>query len=83
MNELRALVDRAEREELGAAQGSLLRFALGEEEAEQRREALDGLLADLSRDDLAGGRSRAQQAFHTALLSMIERTREMVGAREG
>ncbi|WP_167627680.1 hypothetical protein [Methylobacterium phyllostachyos] len=41
---------------------------------------LDTLRAELTRDDQAGISSPEQRAFHTVLLSMIERTRTMAGS---
>ena len=83
LDELRALVSRAYRDDLAAAQDILLQLILREDGAERREEALDGLLAGLRRDDEAGKGSREQHAFRTALLAMVERTRAMAGATKG
>lgn len=83
LDELRALVSRADRDDLAAAQNILLQLILREDGAERREEALDGLLAGLRRDDHAGTGSREQHAFRAALLAMVERTRAMAGSTKG
>jgi hypothetical protein len=80
LNELRALVSRADRDDLAVAQEILLQFILRADSVERREKALDRLRADLTRDDPAGTSSREQHISRTVLLSMVERTRTMAGS---
>lgn len=80
LDELRALVSRADRDDLAVAQEILLQFILRTDGIERREKALDGLRAELTRDDQAGTSSREQHIFRTVLLSMVERTRTMAGS---
>ncbi|MGU3467675.1 hypothetical protein ACLBXO_22770 [Methylobacterium sp. C33D] len=80
LDALGTLIVRGDPAELAAAQDILLRFILREDGAERRTAALDGLRAELACETRTGARSREQQAFHTVLLAMIERTRDMAGA---
>ncbi len=83
LDALRTLADRADRNDLAAAQDILLQTILREDGAERRNQALDALLAEFQGDDRAGSRSQEQDAFRAVLCAMIERTREMAGARQG
>jgi hypothetical protein len=80
LDALGALIVRADPADLAAAQDILLRLVLREDGAERRAAALDGLRAELACATRAGSCSREQEAFHTVLLAMIERTRDMAGA---
>lgn len=80
LDDLRALVSRADRDDLGTAQDILLQCILHEDGADRRLAALDTLRAALTRDDPVGIGSPQQHAFHAALLAMIERTRTMAGS---
>ncbi|SDN02850.1 hypothetical protein SAMN05216360_105127 [Methylobacterium phyllostachyos] len=79
-DDLRALVSRADRDDLRTAQDILIQCILREDGADRRMAVLDTLRAELTRDDQAGISSPEQRAFHTVLLSMIERTRTMAGS---
>lgn len=79
LDDLRQLISEAKEIGFGQAQNLLLRFALSHDGQERRAAAIDDILTDLSRGDQAGGESSAQQAFRSALLEMIERTKLMVG----
>lgn len=83
LRDLRPLIDKADPQDLAIAQNRLLRFALSDDVAQRREEAFAGLTADLTRDDASGTRTQAQRAFNSALLEMVERTREMARSREG
>lgn len=82
LQELRALISRANRDDLASAQDILLQAILHEDGAERRTAVLDGLCAELTRDEQAAISSPEQRAFRTVLLSMIERTRTMAGSTE-
>ncbi|KAB1072690.1 hypothetical protein F6X51_15135 [Methylobacterium planeticum] len=77
--DLRSYIDQADRDDFGAAQNAILKFALAEPDPQGRADAMDALLADLTRNGDPTGMSEAQQAFHTVLLAMIERTKTVVG----
>ncbi|GJE42835.1 hypothetical protein [Methylobacterium soli] len=77
--DLRSYIDHADRDDLGAAQNAILKFALAEPDPQGRAAAMDALLDDLSRDRSPATMSEAQQAFHTVLIAMIERTKTVVG----
>jgi|GEM_PF-3526734 len=83
LEDLRALVSRADRDDLAAAQDILLQVILRENGAERRTAILDGLCAELTRDEQAGISSREQHAFRTVLFAMIARTRAMAGSMQG
>lgn len=82
LKELRALVSRANRDDLASAQDILLQAILHEDGAERRSAILDGLCAELTRDEQAAVSSQEQRAFRTVLLSMIQRTRTMAESTE-
>ncbi len=82
LKELRALVSRANRDDLASAQDILLQAILHEDGAERRSAILDGLCAELTRDEQAAVSSQEQRAFRTVLLSMIQRTRTMAVSTE-
>lgn len=75
---LRAFIDRAERDELGAVQTDLLRIALEKPDPAGRAAAMDGLQAALSDTIRPDQMSPLHQAFYVAVLAMIERTKEAV-----
>jgi hypothetical protein len=77
--DLRSYIDQADRDDLGAAQNAILKFALAEPDPQGRANAMDALLDDLSRGRNPAAMSVAQQAFHTVLIAMIERTKTVVG----
>jgi hypothetical protein len=76
--DLRSYIRGGNREDLGAAQNLLLRFALSQEDLGARTAALDGLQVEL-----AGYRvpdmTDNQRAFDAAVTSMIEQTKVVVG----
>ncbi|MCJ2039086.1 hypothetical protein MKK55_08990 [Methylobacterium sp. J-059] len=76
---LRSLIEKAQREDLGAAQNAILRFAMSQSEPQARAAAMDDLLSDLAGEDGADSGSDLQKAFRTVLVSMIERTKITVG----
>ncbi|ARO53618.1 protein of unknown function [Methylorubrum extorquens] len=73
-----AFIDRADREEMEAVQGDLLRIALERPDPAGRAQAMDSLQAALSDRIRPDAMSPLQQAFYVAVLSMIERTKEAV-----
>lgn len=75
---LRAFIDRADRDELGAVQTDLLRIALQKPDPDGRAAAMDGVQAALSDTIRPDQMSPLHQAFYVAVLSMIERTKDAV-----
>ncbi|KQT53390.1 hypothetical protein ASG52_04500 [Methylobacterium sp. Leaf456] len=75
---LRAFIDRADRDELGAVQTDLLRIALEKPDPAGRAAAMDGVQAALSDTIRPDQMSPLHQAFYVAVLAMIERTKEAV-----
>ena len=73
-----AFIDRADREEMEAVQGDLLRIALERPDPAGRAQAMDALQAALSDRIRPDAMRPLQQAFYVAVLSMIERTKEAV-----
>lgn len=80
--DLRSYIRAGNRDDLGAAQDVLLRFALSLEDPGARTAALDDLQAEL-----AGYRvpdmTNDQRAFDTAVTSLIEQTKAVVGQQGG
>ena len=76
---LRSLIEKAQREDLGAAQNAILRFAMSQPEPQDRAAAMDDLLSDIAGEEGADSGSDLQKAFRTVLVSMIERTKITVG----
>ncbi len=60
LDALRTLADRADRNDLAAAQDILLQTILREDGAERRNQALDALLAEFQDDDRAGPAPRSR-----------------------
>jgi hypothetical protein len=74
-----ALIEKAQREDLGAAQNAILQFAMSQPDPQARAAAMDDLLSDLAGEEGADSDSDLQKAFRTVLVSMIERTKIAVG----
>lgn len=76
--DLRVYVQGGRREDLGAAQNLLFRFAMGQEDPADRIAAMDNLMADLT-ESRTPEMSVQQQAFEEALVAMIEQTKVVLG----
>lgn len=80
--DLRAYIRAGNREDLGAAQNLLLRFALDQKDLAARAAALDDLQIELTGYRVPD-MTNHQRAFDTAVAGMIEQTRSVVARQIG
>ena len=78
---LRGFIERADRDELGAAQGAILRYALSFPDTAQMSASMSGLLATLKGDPRLDRLQPLQAAFQTVIDAMIARTEAELAAR--
>lgn len=80
---LRSLIERADRAEIGSAQKAMIEHAITLPNPSARVLAMDDLLTELTGWKAGTYLSPLQDAFATVAISMIERTRLMVGPQVG
>src|SRR6476660_6095487 len=62
---LRSFIDQGDRNDLGTAQNVILKYALGESDPQERADAMDALIVDLTHSREPATMSEAQRAFHS------------------
>jgi len=77
---LRHFIERARRDELEAAQGAIIQFALGYPDVPERSCALDGLRTVLAQSVQPDSLLPLQNAFYTVVDAMIARTKDGLAA---